>query len=139
MSLVKVPEAREAEMLQRFCDASAFTLEGIDLSDKKQNKEFLKRLEKICRDNGYTEKHFVAYWFGGQVMNRIWGLSGSNAYPDTFRFLVVPDFTSTNVKVMMGARWFSDIVANNIIKQHAVDTGAEPDFDYEYTEQTETD
>ena len=51
MSLVKVPENREDEFLQMFCDNSMFTFEGLDISDKAG----LKELEKLLRSCGYTK------------------------------------------------------------------------------------
>lgn len=125
MALAKVPENREAEFLQEFCDKSMFTFEGLDISDKKG----IKNLEKVLRDTGYPEKHFVAYWFKGEVMNRIYGLTDTNAYPDDLTFLVIPEYYNPIVKLKLGARWFDDIVANNSIRQHGIDTGLEPDYD----------
>ena len=124
MALAQVPENREAEFLQEFCDKSMFTFEGLDISDKAG----MKKLEKLLRETGYNEKHFVAYWFKGSAMNKHYGLTDSNAYPDDLTFLVIPEYYNPIVKIRIGARWFSDIVANNSIRQHAIDTGLEPDY-----------
>lgn len=124
MSLVKVPENREDEFLQMFCDNSMFTFEGLDITDKKG----LKELEKVLRDTGYNKKEFIMYHFAGSVMNRCYGLTGDNAYPDDLTFVVIPEYYNPMVKIQIGARWFDDIVASNSIRQHAQDTGLEPDF-----------
>lgn len=125
MALVKVPENREAEMLQEFCSKSMFTFEGLDISNKKD----MKRLEEHMRDNGYTEKDFLAYWFKGKVMNECYRLTGDNAYQDDLTFVVIPNFYNPVFKLAVGARWFDDIVANNSIRQNALDTGLEPDYE----------
>lgn len=124
MSLVKVPENREDEFLQMFCDNSMFTFEGLDISDKAG----LKELEKLMRANGYTKKEFIMYHFKGSVMNRCYGLTGNNAYSDDLTFVVIPEFYNPIIKLELGARWFDDIVANNAIRQNAINTGLKPDY-----------
>ena len=124
MALVKVPENREEEMLNEFCDASAFTFEGLDITNKKGMAD----LEKTLRENGYNQKDFVVYWFKGSVMNRCYGLTGSNAYKDDLTFAVIPNYYNPLIKLSCGARWFDDIVANNAIRQNAINSGLEPDY-----------
>lgn len=124
MALVKVPENREEELLQEFCDSSAFTFEGLDITDKQGMAD----LEKTLRENGYDQKDFVIYWFKGSVMNRCYGLTGNNAYSDDLTFAVIPNYYNPMIKLLVGARWFDDIVASNCIKQHAIETGLEPDY-----------
>ena len=126
MKFVKVPENREEEHLKEFENTSAFTFEGIDLSDKSNVVQF----EQAARKAGFTEKHMIGYWFKGSVMNRVYRLSGTNAYPEDLTFLVIPNLYNPIFKMMIGARWFDDIVHNNSIKQRAVDTGVDPDYDY---------
>lgn len=124
MALVKVPENREEEMLNEFCDSSAFTFEGLDITDKAGMSD----LEKVLRENGYNQKDFVVYWFKGSVMNRCYGLTGSNAYKDDLTFAVIPNYYNPLIKLSCGARWFDDIVANNAIRQNAINSGLEPDY-----------
>ena len=124
MALVKVPENREEEMLNEFCDASAFTFEGLDITNKKGMAD----LEKTLRENGYNQKDFVVYWFKGSVMNKCYGLTGSNAYKDDLTFAVIPNYYNPLIKLSCGARWFDDIVANNAIRQNAINSGLEPDY-----------
>ena len=130
MALIKVPENREKEMLDDFCEHSMFTFEGLEI-EGKDAKESLKELEKLLRATGYKEKDFIAFWMKGSVMNKHYGLSGANAYPDDLTIVVIPNYYNSTVKVKLGARWFDDIVANNVIKQNAVLTNCEPDFDIE--------
>lgn len=125
MALIKVPDNREDEMLQEFCKNSMFTFEGLDISDKAG----LKKLEKLMRKAGYEQKDFIVYWFKGSVMNRVYGLTEDNAYSDDLTFVVIPNFYNPMFKLAVGARWFDDIVANNSIRQRAIDTGLEPDYE----------
>ena len=124
MVLVKVPEGREDEMLVSFCQHSAFTFEGLDISDKKG----LKEMEKYLRETGFEKKDMLGMYFKGSVMNRVYGLTESNAYPDDLTFLVIPDYYNPIVKLQLGARWFDDIVANNQIRQNAINSCTEPDY-----------
>ena len=129
MVLAKVPEGREDEMLIGFCQSSAFTFEGLDITDKKG----LKELEKYLRETGFEKKDMLGLHFKGSVMNRVYGLTDSNAYPDDLTFLVIPDYYNPIVKLQLGARWFDDIVANNQIRQNAINGGIEPDYGGEIT------
>ena len=134
MHYVKVPENREEEMLKEFENNSTFTFEGIDIKDKSGAKDF----EKLAREKaGFKEKEMIGYWFKGSVMNRVYGLTESNAYPEDLTFLAIPNLYNPIFKMMIGARWFDDIVHNNSIKQRAVDTGVDPDFDYVEEEEDE--
>ena len=128
MSIAKVPENREVEFLNEFYAKSMFTFEGIDL-DSKEGKSQLKSLEKLLRKTGFNEKEFVGYRFKGEVMNKHFKLSGSNAYPTDLNFLVIPNYYNPTVKLQVGARWFDDIVSNNKIRQNAIDFDCEPDYD----------
>lgn len=125
MGFAKIPEAREVEFLQDFFSKSAFTLEGVDISTKELRKE----VEKCFRAAGYDRKNFEAFYFTGSVMNKHYGLTGDNAYPDDLTFVVVPEFYSIPAKVALKGRWFDDIVCNNHIRQQALDTGLEPDYE----------
>lgn len=134
MKFVKVPENREEEHLKEFENNSTFTFEGIDIKDKSGAKDF----EKLAREKaGFKEKEMIGYWFKGSVMNRVYGLTESNAYPEDLTFLAIPNLYNPVFKMMIGARWFDDIVHNNSIKQRAVDTGVDPDFDYVEEEEDE--
>ena len=61
-------------------------------------------------------------------MNRCYGLTGTNAYQDDLTFVVIPNYYNPIVKLACGARWFDDIVANNSIRQNAINSGAYPDY-----------
>lgn len=124
MALVKVPENREAEFLELFYNTSAFTFEGLDITDKSG----MKQLEKILRETGYKEEHFLAYYFSGSVMNKHYGLTGDNAYSDDLTFVVIPEYYNPIVKLQIGARWFDDIVSNNSIRENAQRCSQDPDY-----------
>lgn len=119
MTIVKVPEGRRVEYFHQFFDDSSFTFEGLDLSNKKENK----KLEEMFRAVGYNRKDFLVYTFTGKDMNEVFGLSGDNEYPENYTFAVVPDFYNPALKMRMnglGVRWFDDIVSSNRIKQNFV-------------------
>ena len=126
MAIIMVPENREHEFLHEFYKNSYLTFEGINLTNKLINHQ----LEDFIRKHGYNEKDFILYWFKGTVMNNVFNLTDENAYNDNLIFGVVPNYFNPRAKVALKARWFSDIVDNNSIKQRAIDCGIEPDFDY---------
>lgn len=58
----------------------------------------------------------------GKVMNENYGLTGTNAYPDDLTIVSVTnieDFQIAFARFRVGARWFSDIVDNNAIREEA--------------------
>lgn len=127
MKVAKVPENRELEFFQDFSKNSMFTIEGIDI-ESKEGKKSLDELEKLLRATGYTEKDCIGYRFSGDVMNRLCNLTGDNAYKPDLTFLVIPNYYNPVVKMKMGARWFDDILSNNLIRENAQRFGTEPDF-----------
>lgn len=117
LTLVRVPENRVDEFLDKFFLTSAFTFEGIDITDKKGNK----LLEKKLRENGYENDEILTYWFTGKEMNEKYHLTDDNAYQDSLTFLVIPDFYNVMFKLQIGARWFDDIVQNNARRQAEIE------------------
>jgi hypothetical protein len=113
LTLVKVPENCMNEYLDEFFNTSAFTFEGIDITNKQSNKE----LEKALRENGYTEDDILAYHYSGKDMNEKYNLTGDNRYPDDLTFLTIPKFYNPMFKMLAGARWFDDIVTNNLERE----------------------
>ena len=124
MTIVKVPEGRVEEFLTMFTENSCFTFEGLDLSDKESNK----LMEKYFRAAGFTEKDFIVYVLKGATMNDYYGLTDSNAYNPELTIAVIPNFYNPMFKMIVGARWFDDIVASNSIKQNAINYSHEPDY-----------
>ena len=114
MTIVKVTEGRLEEFLTMFTENSCFTFEGLDLSDKESNK--------------LMEKDFIVYVLKGATMNDYYGLTDSNAYNPELTIAVIPNFYNPILKMIVGARWFDDIVASNSIKQNAINYSHEPDY-----------
>ena len=124
MTIVKVPEGRVEEFLTMFTENSCFTFEGLDLSDKESNK----LMEKDFRAAGFTEKDFIVYVLKGSTMNDYYGLTDSNAYNPELTIAVIPNFYNPILKLIVGARWFDDIVASNSIKQNGINYKHNPDY-----------
>ena len=124
MTIVKVPEGRVEEFLTMFTENSCFTFEGLDLSDKESNK----LMEKDFRAAGFTEKDFIVYVLKGSTMNDYYGLTDSNAYNPELTIAVIPNFYNPILKMIVGARWFDDIVASNSIKQNGINYKHNPDY-----------
>ena len=124
MTIVKVPEGRVEEFLTMFTENSCFTFEGLDLSDKESNK----LMEKDFRAHGFTEKDFIVYVLKGSTMNDYYGLTGDNAYKPELNIVVIPNFYNPMFKLLIGARWFDDIVANNSIRQNGINYKHNPDY-----------
>lgn len=117
MVLIKVPDGRVDEFLQKFFDESALTFEGLTITDSNSNHE----LEKALIEYGYDQDEVICYWFKGSVMNDKFNLTGLNRYPDELTFAVIPDFHNPLFKLLVGARWFDDIVQNNFYREAGIE------------------
>lgn len=101
------------EMLRKAYDGSYYTIEGAggDLNDWK------KGLTEALEEQGIG-KPSAWITFTGKDMNEEFRLTGTNRYPDNFRFLAFPldglDVGKLAMfKLRAGDRWFDDIVDNN--------------------------
>lgn len=105
---VKIPEGRVEEFLEEFEKNSVFTCEGLSLSD-----ESVADMEKSLRGYGYDKEELLVYYTDGATLNSHYGLTGSNRYSKGLTIVFVPEFYNPIAKIVTGARWFDDIVANN--------------------------
>lgn len=128
MKLLSIRESEMEKMFGKFCDEGVFTFEGLDLSTKENLNDFLENFEKLAQMSGVPANSLVGYRFTGADMNKMFGLTGSNAYKDNLTFVCIPGYYDVKVKELTAARWFDDICCNNRIRQNAVDYGCAPDY-----------
>ncbi|MCR5414323.1 MAG: hypothetical protein K6F50_06310 [Kiritimatiellae bacterium] len=104
----------DKEGLDALYKDSAFTIEGL-----AANAENLKELaDWVKRHTPFkTERAYVA---SGALMNRVYGLTGTNAYPEDDCTLVAIKLSDLEKPLALavprfeiGGRWFDDIVDNN--------------------------
>ncbi len=117
LSLMTADENKIKELANK----SAFTWEGMDLSD--ENLGEIARIfcnEKLVKDG---KESIDAYTWSGAVMNALYGLTGDNAYADDLPFLSFDndsfdgDGSLSVFKMTVGARWLDDIVRNNELNE----------------------
>ena len=123
MNIIKVTTRAQLDELHK--DWS-LTIEGLS-PDEANLKEFLdwvKELTPLKREDVYTIE--------GRVMNREYGLTGTNAYPETGCTIVcikLADMERPNAvtrpRFQIGGRWFTDIVDNNARREEEKRTGTE--------------
>ena len=92
----------------------SLTVEGLrpDGKNLKELLDWVRELTPLRREDVYTVE--------GAVMNREYGLTGTNTYPETDCTLVCvkladmenPDRV-TMPRFQIGGRWFTDVVDNN--------------------------
>lgn len=111
MNIIKVTEKAQLDELHK--DWS-LTIEGLapDEANLKELLDWVKELTPLKREDVYTIE--------GAVMNRVYGLTGTNAYPDKDCTLVcvkLADMERPNAvtfpRFQIGGRWFYDVVENN--------------------------
>ena len=121
MNIIKV--TTKAQLDELYKDWS-LTIEGLapDEENLKQLLDWVKELTPLKREDVYTIE--------GSVMNRMYGLTGTNAYPETDCTLVcvkLADMEHSDRVTMprfdIGGRWFTDIVDNNAWKETEQDGG----------------
>ena len=121
MNIIKV--TTKAQLDELYKDWS-LTIEGLapDEENLKELLDWVKELTPLKREDVYTIE--------GSVMNRMYGLTGTNAYPETDCTLVcvkLADMEHSDRVTMprfdIGGRWFTDIVDNNAWKEDEQDGG----------------
>lgn len=112
---VEIIECKSKEDIERL--GSALTWEGMDMSAESLDWLFgwVEGLTKTKRRRLYLTK--------GATMNRLYGLTGDNAYPDDLNIvsIMLDDMEDWNAVVLprfqVGGRWMDDIVQNNISRE----------------------
>lgn len=98
------------KQLDNLYNNSAFAIEGLA-------EESIKDLIEWLGDNTtFTTEEVVVYVTKGNVMNDMYELRDSNAYPDDLSIVSVIDIDLMKValkRFSVGGRWFDDIVDNN--------------------------
>lgn len=112
---MKKVDVTTKEQLDELYNQSAFTIEGLDISDSNLTdlKAFIEKHE------AWTDK--AEFWIiKGKVMNKEYHLTGTNAYPDDCNIVAVPGIDLMKMvfpRFKIGGRWFDDIVANNAARE----------------------
>lgn len=94
---------------------SALTIEGLAESSIPDLFNWVKGITPM--------KNETAYIIKGKTMNSVYGLTGTNAYPDDLTIVSIKledieDCMKVAIpRFQIGARWFDDIVANNEARQ----------------------
>ena len=106
MSDYKIVEAKTAKDLEELYNCSALTIEGLD---PDSIPDFVEHVIEM----GGTVKKVVD--IRGSLMNQVYGLTGTNAYPDRLDIVSIVGNTVplTMDRFNWGGRWFDDIVDNN--------------------------
>lgn len=115
-------EVRDRGMLAYLYSNSALTFIGMDDSDENIEAIY-KWIEKWT-----TVKRRKAYIIKGALMNREYGLTGDNAYPDGLTIICFALIDMMNPERLaiprfsVDGRWFDDVVDNNARFQREQDT-----------------
>ena len=123
MNIIKVTTKKQLDALY---EDWSLTIEGLapDEENLKQLLDWVKELTPLKREDVYTIE--------GSVMNSMYGLTGTNAYPETDCTLVcvkLADMENHKAVIyprfQIGGRWFYDIVENNARREEEKRTGTE--------------
>ena len=112
VSTKSVTEVTTVDQLNWFYDDWSLTFEGVEMSDK--NLDFLN---KFFAEHG-SKLEGEIFLIKGKFMNKVYELTGDNAYANNLNILVIPQkcFDSKKMALPMreiGGRWFTDVVDNN--------------------------
>lgn len=111
---MNIIEVNDEQMLDEFYNKWSLTFEGTTTDD-----ENLKWLINWFNEHDCKMIKEDFYIISGRMMNKVYHLTGSNAYPDNINILVIKleDLeTPDNIYVPrfeIGGRFFNDIVDNN--------------------------
>ena len=123
MNVVKVTTKKQLDELYKDW---ALTIEGLAPNEKnlKELLDWVRELTPLKREDVYTIE--------GSVMNRVYHLTGTNAYPEkdcTLVCIKLSDMENHRAVIypryQIGGRWFLDIVNNNARREEEKRTGTE--------------
>lgn len=112
----------DTDKIQELVSKSAFTWEGMDISD-----ENLKAIVTDLKEKTPITLPVNFYTFSGKTMNDLFGLTDKNAYSDDLHFVSIDLDNWSEMgnlpmyKMEVNARWLDDIVGNNKVRQDAID------------------
>lgn len=109
------------ELFEKLYNNSAFTFEGLGFDDFDELKDQIN--ECLEEENIGTVKSENFFTYSGKDMNDYYHLTGTNRYPDNLTFV---SFLLDGLdigklamfKLRIGARWYDDIVDNNLAREH---------------------
>ena len=110
------------EGLDKLYNCSALTFIGLESTD-----ENLEQLVNWIRKYSEISDPLNIYIIQGNVMNREYGLTESNAYKNDLSIVSIDLNDIKDVKKItiprfeIGGRWFDDIVNNNMFRQEEID------------------
>ena len=110
---MKIIHTFTEEQLNALYNQSALTWEGLDIGESNLNavKDWLV-LHNAIIDGAEPIFHITT----GRLMNKYYGLSGTNAYHNDLNIVSVTNINPISIAIArfeVGGRWFSDIVDNN--------------------------
>lgn len=119
-----IKETSSKSDMTKFYNNNDFCMVGVKVTD-----EGCQQLANLLADNYDINTPVQFYSIKGKDMNKVYDLYGDNAYPDKdFNILVVPTDTIKNcpnyahiiadVKVLIHARYFNDVVDNNEYREY---------------------
>lgn len=105
------------EQLNNLYNQSALTWEGLSTDEENLNaiENWLKEHEAILAD-----KEPIVHIITGRLMNKVYGLTGNNSYPNDLNLISVTNIDQMKVimpRFEVGGRWFDDIVDNNASRE----------------------
>lgn len=117
MKKFEIKKIKSKKEIDALSNVSAFTFTGLDTS-----KESLKQaVNWLNGHNALTEENLVFYVILGKLMNREFGLTGNNKYPDDLSIVSVTGIDITNIilaRFEVGGRWLDDIIANDLEREN---------------------
>lgn len=124
-------EVTTKEELDKLYNGSAFTIEGFDTSEKN-----ISLLMDWFNKFGGLSNLLTIFIIKGSVMNKEYGLTKNNAYPNDLNIISIEldDIKEVNrvaiPRFKIGGRWFDDIVNNNQWRQNEIDGIEEDEEEY---------
>ena len=110
---MEIKNINEKQGLEQLYNQDALTIEGLA-------PESIPDFVDWFTVNG--GEYTGVYQFNGRLMNAVYGLTGTNAYPDDLNFAAIT-YSKITTKIILGrfefgGRWFSDIVDNNARREN---------------------
>lgn len=110
------------QKLNELYNGSALTFTGVE-----DSKESISKMIKWLQQYTEVSNPLTINIIKGETMNREYGLTHDNAYPNDLNFISIKLEDIKDVskillqRFQVGGRWFDDIVNNNRIRQNEID------------------
>lgn len=116
MKKFEIKKIKSKKEIDALSNVSALTFIGLD----PNNKSLEQAIKWLNNHNALTEENLVFHVISGKLMNKEFGLSGTNRYAEDLSIISITGIDITKIilaRFDVGGRWLDDIIDNNLERE----------------------